>query len=806
MSERDLSRGFRIGEFAVDPGRARIAGPDGERTLAGVELALLVCLAERAPRPVDRGTLKLRALGDAAAADDALAHGIHSLRQRLGDSGRASRYVVTVPRVGYALVAEVVPVADSRAPAGGSVVAANPPEPARSPAPSAGPAAAIWQSVRERWWLRATIGYSVPAFAVVQGVNALLAALQLPMFAQTLVALLALAGYPLTLALVWAGGPEDAPQTAASTVRRQRVGRFARRAVLGLVLVATLGGVFVTAQAIRERGADEGAEAVASLAVLPLVDVSPEQANPQLAQGIAEELSSRFFQMGLRVVPQVSVARYRGRSFDARRIGRELGVSHVMHGSLLQAAPQLRLIVYLTDTRSGNVTWQQTFDSQRGDLLTIQNELSAAAAGALNVVLTESLVEQLRETDTDDQRAHHYYVLGMGEFRQSADLSQLDKAVELLEKAVAADPGYARAHAGLCRVGVTRFGRLKSPEALVQAESACMRALEGGAGLIETELALGNLYVATGRYRDAEEVHRRLIARSEGGPVDADALIGLGQALAGQERLAEAEESLRAAVAAESRYWRAHSALGSFLLDHGRTREAAEEYRALASLLPGSASALINYGAVLLELGEYALAESRLRRSLEIEAQPNAYSNLATLMYFRGQYREAVEQYALAANLGGEHYTILGNMADALWQIDGRREAAVATYRGAIALGERALQAGDSSPELFALLAFYNARVGNGPAAGDLLREAVATGSQRYKVLYYGALTALELGDRQRATALLGQALERGCPSHLVTAERSFERLAGLPAYEQLLPRPMQRMRTGGNRVASEEH
>ena len=772
MTDLDLGTDFRLGEFLVEPARSRISGPGGERRLPRAELALLICLAEHAPRAVDRNTLKLRALGDATASDEVLNQLVRSLRHRLGDTGHASRYIATLPRVGYSLVAGLGP--------------ASPPQPQAAAAPAAaagdrpGPLARVWSAFRDAWWLRVSVTYGLGAVGLVQVVNALFPALYLPMFGQTLVVLLALAGYPVTLALIW-----------AVRFGRRRLVQFAVPAV---ALVASIAALLAAGPALQEREAATRGEVdtVASLAVLPFADLSPDGATPQLLQGLSEELASRFFAMGLRVVPQASLARYRGRTYDARRIGRELGVGHVLHGSMRRDAERLRLVVYLTDTSTGDVALQQTFDRDAGELLAVQNELSAAVAGALNVVITPSREQELREANTEDPRAHHYYVLGMGEFRQSPDLSHLDRSVELLEKATAVDPGYARAYAGLCRVLVVRHGRLKSADAMRQAETACLNALERGPANAETELALADLYVATGRYFEAERVCRALLEADDRRPVSADAHVCVGQALAGQGSVEPAARSLRDAVDAEPSYWRAHRAYGNFLLEHGCVRAAADEYRILSSLLPGSASALTSYGAVLLELGQYALAESKLRRALEIEPQPSAYSNLGTLLYFRGEPEAALEQYATATGLGGEHYTILGNMADALWQLEGRRAAAVEAYRGAIRLGERALEVGDSNPELFALLAFYNARAGNAAAAGDLQRQALATGSGRYKVVYYAALTALELGDREEALRLLGEALRGGCPVHLVTSERAFAQLAGTPGYDELLARHAQ--------------
>ena len=158
MSVGDLQKGMRLGDWSFDLEEARLSGPGRVADLTPVLCRLLLCLAEQPGQVVDRDTLRHKVWADAPRTDQELRHAIHELRELLGDSLDNPRYILTVPRRGYALIA---PVADA-APG------------AAAPGPAHGGGAAqvvqrgsLLSELRRRNVFRVTVGYLVAAWLVV---------------------------------------------------------------------------------------------------------------------------------------------------------------------------------------------------------------------------------------------------------------------------------------------------------------------------------------------------------------------------------------------------------------------------------------------------------------------------------------------------------------------------------------------------------------------------------------------------------------------------------------------------------------
>src|SRR4029077_6630357 len=124
--------------------------------------------------------------------------------------------------------------------------------------------------------------------------------------------------------------------------------------------------------------------------------------------------------------------------------------------------------------------------------------------------------------------------------------------------------------------------------------------------------ALAHLYLVSGRFEQATTIYTGLISAD---PDNADGYIGLGQALDGEQRAADAERALRQGINAEPTYWRAHTELGNFLIHHGRAAEAVPVLRRVMQLVPASARASTNLGAALEMTGDFAGAASAYERS-----------------------------------------------------------------------------------------------------------------------------------------------------------------------------------------------
>jgi TolB-like protein/tetratricopeptide (TPR) repeat protein/DNA-binding winged helix-turn-helix (wHTH) protein len=778
MDAADLRAGFRLGEWRVEPQELRLSGPKGTFVLEPEHMQLLMCLVEHHGEAVDRRTLRERAWPGRNHNDQLLRAGIRTLREALGKSPSDQSYIVTVSRGGFALIAHFEAL---------EVVAASH---ARSQNPDGHPERrslvgrlqALVFELRRRSVFKVSGGYLLGMWIMLQVAEVTFEPLRLPDWWMTALTILAVLGLPIVATLAWSyeitpGGivlDVGAPEGMKLPRARRAV---APAIVAGVALMAAVTGA-AWWRSIETGGTEASPQvdpANPSVAVLPLVDMSPSGGNDYLGDGLSEELSMRLAQVpGLRVAARTSAFEFKDRNVDVRRIGQSLGVRHVLEGSVRRDGDNLRVTMQLIDAATGYHVWAGSYDRSWSDVISIQDEIARSVSEALRIVLVpKETSPQAASVATLDVRAVDPYLAGLAMLRQSGDMSRLQEAAERFAAAIEIEPSFARAYAGLCRVGVRIYDRSRDPADLARAEGSCRRALELDASLVETEKALGGLYLSSGRIAESEAIYQTLVTRN---PQDADGHIGLGQALAAAGRFDVAERSFRTAVQVEPAFWGAFNALGGFLFSRGRIDEAIDAYREVSELTPSSASAYNNLGAALQMKGDLRGAADAFRRSLAIEPARSAYSNLGTVHYFLRDFDEAAANYERATALAGQDQSLWGNLADAVWQIPGRREEAIGHYRQAIRLGLRELESQPTDGLLMAQLGYYYGRLGDAAASGRYLDQAAAKGADLY-VQYYSAVAAADRGDLEKAREGALAAVELGYPETLLQADPS---LAGL--------------------------
>jgi TolB-like protein/DNA-binding winged helix-turn-helix (wHTH) protein/thioredoxin-like negative regulator of GroEL len=357
--------------------------------------------------------------------------------------------------------------------------------------------------------------------------------------------------------------------------------RFARpRLVMALaaalVVTAAFGVAHFWSATQRTAPAGKPAQAVIvqppkTIAVLPLVDISPGGHNEYLGDGLAQELSSRLARIpGLRVAARTSAFAFKGGHADVRTIAQTLGVRHVLEGSVRREGDHLRVTAQLIDATSGYQVWSQSYDRSWQDLLVIEDDLARSIIGTLQVVLSSDLALRVGQPPTAHLAAFDLYLSGMAKLRQPATAGQLDEAEGMFRDAIAIDPRFAPAYAGLCERYSMGYQGTRDTTLATKAEVVCNEALRRDSSLREVEMGLAHLYLVTGRADQAATILRSVIRKD---PTDTDAYIGLADAYEGQQKTAAAEVAYRRAVDAEPGYGVAHTALGNFLFHHGPGNE-----------------------------------------------------------------------------------------------------------------------------------------------------------------------------------------------------------------------------------------
>jgi adenylate cyclase len=241
-----------------------------------------------------------------------------------------------------------------------------------------------------------------------------------------------------------------------------------------------------------------------SIAVLPFDDISPGQDNEFLADGMTEELITTLSQnKKLRVIARSSVVRYKNQAPDIQHIGKELGISHVVEGSVRRFKDKLRITAQLISAEDGFHLWADKFDGEMGDIFDFQEKAAAEVSKALNVELTG---EGLREAKKRHPQGEAYELYLKGKYLQDApNLANLDRSVAMLGRAVDLDPQYADAYSFLASAYLLYYdtGLRPDPEYLSKADEIARQAISLDKRNSESLFTLANLTLKKGNVEDA---------------------------------------------------------------------------------------------------------------------------------------------------------------------------------------------------------------------------------------------------------------------------------------------------------------
>jgi TolB-like protein/tetratricopeptide (TPR) repeat protein len=438
---------------------------------------------------------------------------------------------------------------------------------------------------RERRMFQWALAYLAGAWLLVQVFHVLGQQFDLPIGLLRSVTVLLSVGFLGALVVAWYHGEKG----------RQRVSGPELLMLAGILVIAGAAvavvrgdvGVFASdpeTDPPREApGSGSVAEALErSLAVLPFANLSDDRENEHFSDGITEELLTDLARMtDLRVISRTSVMRYKGTDLSIREIGRELGVAHVIVGSVRRVADRVRINAQLLDARTDHHLWVESYDRELDDIFAIQREISTRIAAALRATLpgAEVAVASAPAPPTDNVEAYQLYLEGRHLFhaRTGPDgIENLLRSLEVYREALELEPGFARAWAGLGASYVVLANHGLSPlepaEAMGMAELALDRAIELDPTVGDAHAARGLLEINRTRWVQAEE---SLSLALEEEPHHANAHLWYGILLVTTGRSERAEEILLRAVDLDpvnaiTLHWLSDAARNAGRLDEGR--------------------------------------------------------------------------------------------------------------------------------------------------------------------------------------------------------------------------------------------
>jgi serine/threonine-protein kinase len=238
--------------------------------------------------------------------------------------------------------------------------------------------------------------------------------------------------------------------------------------------------------------------ALPAVAVLAFTDMSPARDQEYFCDGIAEEILNGLARIkGLRVASRTSAFRYKGQAVDICELGRQLKVDTVLEGSVRKSGNRLRISAQLINVADGFHLWSERYDRTVEDIFDIQDGISEAIVGALKLTLQPREQEPLRRRHTRNAAAYNSYLKGRYCWNRRSPES-LKAAIGHFQEALACDPGYAAAYAGLadcfCMLGMQTY--LPPKESMPQALAAARRALELDDSSAESHVSLAGALIA----------------------------------------------------------------------------------------------------------------------------------------------------------------------------------------------------------------------------------------------------------------------------------------------------------------------
>ncbi len=500
------------------------------------------------------------------------------------------------------------------------------------------------------------------------------------------------------VARLLAKNPADRPAGAEAvlhaldTVRLERPGLTParRRAALALAPLLLAGGVAgyvgwrglpVSGEGQHRAGAPAGVASAPlhAVAVLPFVNASGNADDDYFSDGLTDELAHALTQVpGVRLAGRTATYALKGKALAAREVGRALGVDAFVDGTVRRAGDRLRVTAQLVSAADGTVRWDSVFETRARDLFAVQDALTHAIAAALTPALRGRAGAEDRAADiergTADQEAYELFLKGRYNFLLR-NPTRLLRAIAFFRQAIARDPGFARAHAGLAMAYTLLPVYFPSP--------------------VDTPAAL------------AWASARRAVALDS---TLGDAQFALASALEMQLRFREAVAHYRAGLVRDPTSVTGHFWLGVSLLNLGRTDEALVELRLATQLDPLAHSAASAVAMALLAARRYPEAAAAARHSLAIDSTfwGGAWP-LGMALTFAGQPGSGARTLEWALRLHPDHPQltaglVLAYAAAARWRDAARLRAQLhrpgGDLSGGVAAAEADLVFGDREPAL----------------------------------------------------------------------------------------------------------
>src|SRR6184192_828777 len=486
----------------------------------------------------------------------------------------------------------------------------------------------FFAELKRRNVYKVAVTYAVVGWLIAQIATQIFPFLEIPNWVVRLIIVLIAIGFPIALVIAWAfeATPEGIKRTEVADTMPAVAGQK-KHAWIYVVIVGAAISVALfflgryTAQS-REGGrppATAGSLPQKSIAVLPFDNLSRDPDNAFFAEGVQDEILTRLAKVAdLKVIARTSTQKFKSAPADLRDVAKQLDVTNILEGSVQKVNDQVRVNVQLINALTNAHLWAEIYDRKLSDIFAVQSDIAKTVADTLQAKLTGSEKQMIAAQSTNDTAAYELYHKGRALWeRRSGD--NIPKAIAFFEQAIARDPNYALAYAGLASAYILSpfYTGADRREAGSKAKEAALKALRLDPNLAEAHAALGKvLFFSEIDLAGATREYKRAIELK---PNDADA-----------------------------HHWFSNDSLAAL----GQFDEAIAEGKRSVELDPLSIVINADLGETFFYARRFDESVAQLRKTLEIDPTSfYAHDNLGIALQAKGDLSGAIAEYEKAKQL-----------------------------------------------------------------------------------------------------------------------------------------------------------